>query len=203
MGWLVFVAHGKFSSFTSSFLALSHYPKTLCKALFTPSLTDSHTSCLLLPLQGSTRSTGFSVLPKVTLTRGQLKPGLELPTYWSLDEPHTSITYCEIRWEPSGQHGPLRAHPSRVSPLPNSPTHSLTHSLFLSPVYPMGVGVSRLYSSLTQTLSSSSPLPLPLLEPRLPLGTNLDPDFCKVTISTLVYQSNSWTVFLNFLYFVG
>lgn len=46
-------------------------------------------------------------------------------------------------------------------------------------VYPMGVGASRLYSSLTQTLSSSSPLPLPHLEPRLPLDANLDPDFCQ------------------------
>nr|XP_046259365.1 nocturnin-like isoform X2 [Scatophagus argus] len=45
----------------------------------------------------------------------------------------------------------------------------------------MGGGATRLYSTLTQTLSSSSPLPLPPshLDPHPPVDTNLDPAFCQ------------------------
>lgn len=48
-------------------------------------------------------------------------------------------------------------------------------------VYPMGGGAAKLYSALTQPLTSSSsllPLPPSHLEPHLPEFTKLDPDFC-------------------------
>lgn len=52
----------------------------------------------------------------------------------------------------------------------------------------MGGGATRLYTSLTQTLSSSSSLPLPPshLDPHPPVDTNLDPAFCQVTLSLLL-----------------
>lgn len=48
----------------------------------------------------------------------------------------------------------------------------------------MGEGASRLYNSLTQTLSSTSPLslPAPHLDPHPPVDTNLDPASCQVTL---------------------
>lgn len=51
----------------------------------------------------------------------------------------------------------------------------------------MGGGATRLYSTLTQTLSSS-PLPLPPshLDPLPPANINLDPAFCQVTPSLLL-----------------
>ncbi|KAK2815650.1 hypothetical protein Q5P01_026117 [Channa striata] len=48
-------------------------------------------------------------------------------------------------------------------------------------VCPMGGGATRLYTALSQTLSSSSSLPLPAshLEHHQPADSNLDPDFCQ------------------------
>lgn len=51
----------------------------------------------------------------------------------------------------------------------------------------MGGGATRLYSTLTQSLSSSSPLALPPshLDPHPPADSKLDPAFCQVPPSLL------------------
>lgn len=74
-----------------------------------------------------------------------------------------------------------------LPPLKKPPHTLINNTVFVcfSPVCPMGGGATRLYSALAQTLSSSSPLPLPpsYLEPQQPADTILDPDLCQVNPS--------------------